>query len=239
MKTAIVSASKGDGAKFARMLENVPEDLQRETVATSLASVARNRRGDFGFAEYAQTYKGLRANPEVYSKIVKTLGPESDEVMRDLYEVSKRITDARANVLTTGKANQALLQSMTAESLLGKILGATIMRPAAAAGGSVVGGPWGSGLALMLADTLANGKKDALRAAGKMFTSAKFQNLITRAATGGAVKMNDVKALARDSTFQAFAKAVKLPLATDQREAWLLGALMSGTFQPGGIQENK
>ena len=239
MKTAIVSASKGDGAKFARMIEHVPEDLQRETVATSLASVARNRRGEFGFAEYAQTYRGLRANPEVYSKIVKTLGPESDEVMRDLYEVSKRITDARANVLTTGKANQALLQSMTAESLLGKILGATIMRPAAAAGGSVVGGPWGSGLALMLADTLANGKKDALRAAGKMFTSAKFQNLITKAAEGQPPNIGDVRALARDSAFQAFAKAARLPVATDQRELWIFGALQSGAFQPGGIQGDK
>lgn len=239
MKTAIVSASKGDGAKFSRMLENVPADLQKETVATSLASVARNRRGEFGFAEYAQTYKGLRANPEVYSKIVKTLGPEADEVMRDLYEVSKRITDARANVLTTGKANQALLQSMTAESLLGKILGATVVRTGTTSAGAAIGGVPGAAFGSVLADAITHGKKDTLRAAGKMFTSPKFQNLITAAAEGRIPNISDVRALARDSTFQAFAKAARLPLATDQQETWLFGALMSGAFQPGGIQGEK
>ena len=45
-------------------------------------------------------------------KIIKTLGPESRKLLDDFYEISRRVTDARANVLTTGKANQALVNSM-------------------------------------------------------------------------------------------------------------------------------
>jgi hypothetical protein len=226
MRSAVVSASKGDGEQFGKLMDLVPEDLRRETVATSLASVARNRRGEFGFAEYANTYRGLRANPEVYSKIVKTLGDGSDGVLRDLYEVSKRITDARANVLVTGKANQALLSSMSAENVVAKVLKSTIVRGATTAGTVALGGgPIGAGAANIITSAIAGGDRDALKAAGKLFASAKFQTLVEAAARGRMPNLDTIRETARSSAFANFARAVKLPFATQQREMWILSAL--------------
>jgi len=69
---------------------------------------------------------------------VDTLGKDSSVVLRDLFEVSKRITDARANVLTTGKANQAFAN---AEGLIGKVMESSItQRAATAATGFIPGG---------------------------------------------------------------------------------------------------
>lgn len=237
MRSSIVSAGKGSGEQFNKLLDLVPEDLRRETVATSLASVARNRRGEFGFAEYAQTYKGLRANPEVYSKIVKTLGDGSDQVLRDLYEVSKRITDARANVLVTGKANQALLQKMTAENLIFKVFGTLVVRSGAAAAGSAMFGPAGAGAASMVTSALSSGDRNALQKAARMFVSPQFQNLVVKAAAGEAPGLDQIRAVARSSAFDQFARAVKLPIATDQRELWILAALQSGAGVEGDEQK--
>jgi hypothetical protein len=227
MRSSVVSASKGDGEQFGKLLDLVPEDLRQETVATSLASVARNRRGEFGFAEYAQTYKGLRANPPVYAQIVKNLGEGSDQVLRDLYEVSKRITDARANVLVTGKANQALLKGMSAESFIGKILRTTVTRTGATVAGAALGGPVGAGVGSALTDALSHGSRDGLKAAGKMFTSAEFQRMATAAAAGEMPSLKQIRIVAGSSAFDQFARAVKLPIATDQRELWILSALQA------------
>jgi hypothetical protein len=134
MRTAITGAAKGDAGEFNRLLKTVPEDLRKETIATALASVTRSARGaekgGFGFSEFADIYPKLRANPPVYKTIVDTLGKDSADVLRDLYEVSKRVTEARANVLATGKANQALLQGMQAESLIGKVMESTLAKGA-------------------------------------------------------------------------------------------------------------
>jgi hypothetical protein len=238
MRSAIVSGSKGNGKTFNNLLDSVPEELRRETVATSLASVARNRRGEFGFAEYAQTYKGLRANPPVYAQIVKTLGEGSDQVLRDLYEVSKRITDARANVLVTGKANQALLQNMTAESLIVKVLGSVVVRGGSAAVASALGGgPVTVGATNVVINAITGGNRDALRAAGKMFNSPQFQNLVVKAAAGEMPGLDQIRTVARSSAFDQFARAVKLPIATDQRELWILAALQSGAGTEGDEQK--
>jgi hypothetical protein len=148
MRSAITGAAKGDAGEFSRLLKTVPEDLRKETIATALASVTRSSRGaekgGFGFSEFADIYPKLRANPPVYKTIVETLGKESADTLRDLFEISKRITDARAQVLTTGKANQALLQGMQAESLIGKVMESTLAKGvvtgAAAMGGCHFGG---------------------------------------------------------------------------------------------------
>jgi hypothetical protein len=230
MKSAIVSASKGDGQAFNRLLDFVPEDLRRETVATSLASVARNRKGEFGFAEYAQTYKGLRANPPVYARLVKELGEGADQTLRGLYVVSKYITDARAQVLTTGKANQALLEGMGAakvESLVGKIFRSMVLRTGATAAGAAVGGPPGAALAGVMTSALTDAKPSALQAAGRMFASKEFQRLAEAAATGKMPNLEQIRSVAVSTPFQHFARAVKLPGATTQRELWILAALQS------------
>jgi hypothetical protein len=224
MRTAITGAAKGDAGEFNRLLKTVPEDLRKETIATALASVTRSARGaekgGFGFSEFATIYPQLRANPPVYKTIVDTLGKESADVLRDLYVVSKRVTEARANVLTTGKANQALLQGMQAESLIGKVMESTLSK-GALTGAAAMGGPIAAAATSIITGAMTQGNKDSLKAAGKLFADEGFQKLAIEAATKGTPSEASIRRAAMSQSFQNFADAVKLPKALDARIQWL------------------
>jgi hypothetical protein len=224
MRTAITGAAKGDAGEFNRLLKTVPEDLRKETLATALASVTRSARGaekgGFGFSEFADIYPKLRANPSVYKTIVDTLGKDSADVLRDLYEVSKRVTEARANVLTTGKANQALLQGMQAESLIGKVMESTLSK-GALTGAAAMGGPIAAAATSIITGAMTQGNKDSLKAAGKLFADENFQKLAIEAATKGTPSAASIRRTAMSQSFQKFADAAKLPKALDARIQWL------------------
>lgn len=224
MRTAITGAAKGDAGEFNRLLKTVPEDLRKETLATALASVTRSARGaekgGFGFSEFADIYPKLRANPPVYKTIVDTLGKDSADVLRDLFEVSKRVTEARANVLTTGKANQALLQGMQAESLIGKVMESTLAK-GVVTGAAAMGGPIAAAATSVVTSAMTQGNKDALKAAGKLFADEGFQKLAIEAATKGTPSASSIRRTAMSQSFQKFADAAKLPKALDARIQWL------------------
>ena len=224
MRTAITGAAKGDAGEFNRLLKTVPEDLRKETLATALASVTRSARGaekgGFGFSEFADIYPKLRANPPVYKTIVETLGKDSADVLRDLFEVSKRVTEARANVLTTGKANQALLQGLQAESLIGKVMESTLSK-GALTGAAAMGGPIAAAATSIITGAMTQGNKDSLKAAGKLFADEGFQKLAIEAATRGTPSEASIRRTAMSQSFQKFADAAKLPKALDARIQWL------------------
>ena len=224
MRTAITGAAKGDAGEFNRLLKTVPEDLRKETIATALASVTRSARGaekgGFGFSEFADIYPKLRANPPVYKTIVDTLGKDSADVLRDLFEVSKRVTEARANVLATGKANQALLQGMQAEGLIGKVMESTLAK-GVVTGAAAMGGPIAAAATSVVTSAMTQGNKDSLKAAGKLFADEGFQKLAIEAATRGTPSEASIRRTAMSQSFQKFADAAKLPKALDARIQWL------------------
>jgi hypothetical protein len=230
MQSAITSAAKGDAAQFNKLMKVVPEELRKETVATALASVSSSRRAaqeGFGFAEFAKTYRGLRANPPVYKAVIDILGKDADAVLRDLYEVSKRITDARAQVLTTGKANQALVEAMKAEGLLAKVMSTTMaQRGVGAVAG--MGGPIGGAVMPDVVRYMTGANKDAVQAAGKLFASSEFQQLAIDAATKTQIPESAVRKTAMSQAFIDFAKAARLPQTLDARIQWLQNAMQAG-----------
>ena len=220
MRTAITGAAKGDAGEFNRLLKTVPEDLRKETLATALASVTRSARGaekgGFGFSEFADIYPKLRANPPVYKTIVDTLGKDSANVLRDLFEVSKRVTEARANVLTTGKANQAFAN---AEGLIGKVMESSITQRAATAAAGLV--PGGGLVAPDIIQFMSKSSAERIKAAGKLFADDGFQKLAIEAATKGTPSANSIRRTAMSQSFQNFADAAKIPKALDARIQWL------------------
>lgn len=230
MQSAVKSAAKGDAAQFNKLMKVVPPELRKETVSTALASVASSARagqeGAFGFAEFAKTYRGLRANPPVYKQMVDILGKESDRVLRDLYEISRRITDARAQVLTTGKANQALVESMKAENLVGKVMQSGAAQRAVGAAASMLG-PVGGAITPDIVKFMATGK-DSLQAAGKLFASDDFQKLAIEAATKTEVSPALIRRTVMSDAFRKFADTAKLPQGMDARVQWLQAAIQAG-----------
>jgi len=229
MQSAIKSAAKGDAAQFNKLMKVVPSELRKETVATALASVASSARagqeGAFGFAEFAKTYRGLRANPPVYKQVIDVLGKDADPVLRDLFEISRRITDARAQVLTTGKANQALVESMKAEGLLGTIMQSTMAQRAVTGAAGLV--PGGGFVAPDIVQFMSKGNTDAVKAAGKLFASDEFQKLAIDAATKPEVGEAVLRRAAMSKAFGNFATAAKLPQSLDARVQFLQSALQA------------
>jgi hypothetical protein len=229
MQSAIKSAAKGDAAQFNKLMKVVPPELRKETVATALASVSSSGRagqeGAFGFAEFAKTYRGLRANPPVYKQVIEVLGKDADPVLRDLFEISRRITDARAQVLTTGKANQALVEAMKAEGLLGTIMQSTMAQRAVTGAAGLM--PGGGLVAPDIVKFMSQGNTEAVKAAGKLFASDDFQKLAIDAATKPEVSQAVLRRAAMSKAFGDFATAAKLPQSLDARVQFLQSAIQT------------
>ena len=230
MQSAIKSAAKGDAAQFNKLMKVVPPELRKETIATALASVSSSARagqeGAFGFSEFAKTYRGLRANPPVYKQVIEILGKDADPVLRDLFEISRRITDARAQVLTTGKANQALVEALKAEGLVGKVMQSTMAQRAVTGAASVI--PGGGFVAPDIVQFMSKGNADAVKAAGKLFASDDFQKLAIETATKAEPSTAALRRTAMSKAFGDFAKAAKLPQSLDARVQWLQSAIQTG-----------
>lgn len=230
MQSAIKSAAKGDAAQFNKLIKVVPPELRKETIATALASVASSGRaaqeGAFGFAEFAKTYRGLRANPPVYKQVIEVLGKDADPVLRDLFEISRRITDARAQVLTTGKANQALVEAMKAEGLIGKVMQSTTAQRVVTGAASAI--PGGGFVAPDIVQFMSKGNADAVKAAGKLFASDDFQKLAIESATKTEPSQAVLRRTAASKAFADFANAAKLPQSMDARVQWLQSAVQTG-----------
>jgi len=192
-----------------------------------VSSSKRAAQEGFGFAEFAKTYRGLRANPPVYKEVIGVLGKDADPVLRDLYEISKRITDARAQVLTTGKANQALVEAMKAEGLISKVMQSSMaQRGVGAVAG--MGGPLGGAIMPDVVKYMAGANKDAVKAAGKLFASDDFQKLAIEAATKPQVADATLRKAAMSKAFTDFAKTARLPQTLDARVQWLQNAMQTG-----------
>ena len=187
LRTAVTAGTRGDVGGLNKILKAIPKDLQREAIATAINSLSLPGGASdlpFGFAQYAKTMKGLKQNKPIYNKIVSILGPDSDQFLTDLLNVSQRITEARGRVSQTGKANQAMiLEGLTAQNLAMRImdtsLGRRAVRGAAAGGGVIGGGPAGGAAADVITDVLLSaGKTDRVAAAGNLLNSSAFKSLV-------------------------------------------------------------
>lgn len=233
MRTAIQGASgRGDVSGLNRTLEMIPADLRGQAVASSLANIARSARSAddmFGFAEFSKMYRGLQNNSSVNKIVTGALGPEATRVMEDLYEVSRRVTAARGNVLTTGKANQAIVNGMAAEGLVARILnssmGKNATRAVASGAGAATAGPVGAGAAYTGAETLISaltvGKGQRLQQAGDLFASPEFQRLAVDMSIGRPTDAT-TRALTQNGAFRKWARANSI----QNPEQWLKGAIV-------------
>jgi len=247
MRNAITAGSKGNIAPLNKLLKVVPKDLQRETIATALMAQTRQVTSDmatdtagtrFGFTQYAKLYRQLRDNAPVYNQIVKILGPESHDLLNGLYVVSKRISDAQANVLTTGKANQGLVGAMKAEGLIKSVVDTTAGKVISTGVAAAGGGPIAAAFVTGIQSAISTGGKDVMQEAGKLMSSREFQDLAIKAASGDDVSPVMIKKLVMSERFKNFATAAKLPANAAEREAWVTSALQTGiqTAQPAPIQ---
>jgi hypothetical protein len=233
MQSAISTASTGDAAAFNRLMKVVPQELQKETVATALASVtagkAAGRAGVnetvFSPSEFTKVYRGLRANPPVYTQMVKIMGPEWDRASRDLYEISKRIADAQARIPTTGKANQ-ILGDMAVNGLFSQVMSSGAAQRVVTGVAGLV--PGGGLIAPDIIGFMAGAKGSGVQKAAKLFADPAFQKLAVEAATTGQASDATIRRTAMSQSFQKFADQIKLPKELDARVQFLQSAIQTG-----------
>jgi hypothetical protein len=180
----------------------------------------------FSPAEFTKVYRGLRANPPVYSQMVKIMGPEWDRASRDLYEISRRIADAQARIPTTGKANQ-ILGEAAIEGLFGKIMSSSLAQRATT--GAVGMLPGGGLVAPDIVQWMSATKGAGVQKAAKLFASPEFQELAVQAATkGGQPSQAVIRRTVMSKSFGDFAKEANLPQSLDARIQFLQSAIQTG-----------
>lgn len=236
LRNSINASVKGDDKGLTKLLNVIPKELQKEAMSTALLNYASSttKGGQFGFAQFEKMYRGMRDNSPVYAAVVKTLGPNADEILTDLYQVSRAIAKAQDSVLYTGKANQAILQNMKgAETLVGKVLegakAAAARGAAMEAATSMAVGPTGAGFMAGAVQAATTPRKDVAKAIGELLTSPEFKDVIQQVVKKGEAPPHAVTRLAKAKAMRGYGQYMSESFRRDitEREAWLNSAMQS------------
>lgn len=226
LRSAITNAARGDNGRINRVLDVVPEDLQRETLLTAISEVSRvqSGQGGFSFASYAKTYRGLRENGPAYGRISGILGDDTSNVMRDLYELSVHMDRASNNVPRTGQSNQGLLfaESKMSAFMNGPV-GRNVRGVAAGTVATAAAGPLAGGVAAVAGSTGRVGR-DTQRAFGNMVTDPRFKRMMTEAAKDGSVSDRSINAVRTSPAYRRWARVSGI----DDADAWILDTMLRG-----------
>lgn len=223
LRRALLQGSKGDVTALNQIFKNVPQELLKESLGAGLSDIVTSRNGKFNFNDYVKVYQGLRANPPIYNKVIKTLGSDKDELLQRLYVVSKRIVEAKNKIIHTGKANQQILKQMQEEALLQRVIRFTVEK-------GVQKITFG-GLSPSL-DMLFKSPKEKIKAVGDLFNSPEFKDLAISAINevpGGDKITKLVSSKAFKNWVKSTGKTIKDP------EGWILTAF---TQDKGENDEN-
>ena len=224
---AVRALPSGDVSKFINLIKTVPENMRQETVASGLATAFGKsaKQGNINFNSYAKWYEGLLKNKQAYAALMSNLPPAARKQLSDLYRVSKSISLATKERITTGRIQAVTDELKGADSLLGNIY-SLAKRSAAGAAAEVVTTPLGmpgAGISASIASALTKGKPSALKAADALISSPEFVESVKQAAKGN-TKQAALK-LAYSKPFIKFARAVGNPKEMSNRERWILQAI--------------
>jgi hypothetical protein len=231
-----ISESKTGGArKFNKLIKTVPEEYRKEALATAIASATRSKASQgFGFAEFRDFYPALRANPEVFGKIAKEMGPDWVKAMNSLLTVSRKMTDARSVAgLRTGATTQAeLRKSLAAQGKLQNFLNSSMAKRAVAFTASKI-----PGVDLLLPDIIefmSKLGKNKLDAAQQLFKDPAFLDALEQSASQGAPSKAAVNKLSMNQRFRSYAKAFGI---SDDPKVWLNSTLSAAAPQMNEQQQ--
>jgi hypothetical protein len=231
-----ISESKTGGArKFNKLIKTVPEEYRKEALATAIASATRSKASQgFGFAEFRDFYPALRANPEVFGKIAKEMGPDWVKAMNSLLTVSKRMTEARSvSGLRTGATTQAeLRKSLAAQGKLQNFLNSTMVKRGV---GFVAGSTPGVNMFVPdIIEWMSKLGKNKLDAAQQLFKDPTFLDALEQSASQGAPSKAAVNKLSMNQRFRSYAKAFGI---SEDPKVWLNSTLSAAAPQMNEQQQ--
>jgi len=214
LTTSVGRAAKGDIGNLRKMLNAIPKQMRREALLTSIIAGTRAKggqtKGDFGMSEFSSFMKGLDTNKKVRQEIALELGGETMRTLESLGRIADAVTTARANVITTGKANQDLLRNLSPERMLTTFAGSAPVRMTAQAAtlGTGVGPNIIEGAAKFAAGT----PQDDMKKVNALFNDSRFMGMISDVASG---RKPSIPRVASSPAFVSWANAsgIKNPRA--------------------------
>lgn len=234
------AAGKGGSSaqfnKLMKVLNTVPDELKRQTLATGIAAITQGRAVGragaevaFSPTEYVKVYRGLRANPPVYAQFAKIMGKDWEKTSQALYELSKRVADASARIPQTGKANQILAENAV-NGITGKVMESAMAQRIATGVASTV--PGGGFIAPDIVKWMTNSGAATVQKASDLFKSPEFQKLAVEAATKGTkVSEQQLRKLVLSQQFKNFARAANLPIKLEDQMIWIRSGLTAASTQ--------
>lgn len=213
--------AQGDTSKLLRLLSAVPEAQRPEIVASGLASAFRtaSTRGPITFSTYAKWYEGLLKNKQAHAAIMTNLPPSARKQLSDLYRVSKGISDASRERITTGRINAVMDEFKGADNLASRLYDVAKRGAVSATAGTAAGAVLGPGVGGAVAAALTKGaKKPAIQAADALLSSPEFIQL----AKAGGNPAEKARRLAKSKAFDRYVRAVGSPREMTNRERWIL-----------------
>lgn len=206
LKTAINQGAKGDVTNLNKVLKATPKELRKEAITTALSSLSQTNRANqtgFNFSQYNKIYRGLRQNPTIYKKLVRELGQGSHQVLLDLHQVSKVVSDATSRVSKTGSSNQALFTKATGENIIVQIADKTfgvVDGVANRASLGIVGNN-------MIGSILRAGRTDKTKALAELFRDESFMETMRGSAKTG-INPQQLKKLSRSAKFKNWSRSI-------------------------------
>jgi hypothetical protein len=231
--TAITQGGKGGVEAINKLLTNIPKDMHGTVLTTGLFQTATDAKGGFSFTNFANNYSKLREQSQVFKEFANAIGPDGVNLLNDFNAIGRRISNAQANIIPTGAANQ--LNALNAENLMLKILQGVGAAGAGAAATSVLG----ADLVQTVGAVIAAGggaafaqlkSKTNVQKLHDLMKSDKFRELAVSAATGEGVDRN-INRVAGSKEFRDYAKLVGIDMK-DARN-WLNSAISKGATIAG------
>ncbi len=231
---------QGDTSGFVRLVKSIPESMRQEVVASGLNTAFGKSaaNGNGSFAKYATWYEGLLKNKQSYAAIMTNLPPGARKQLSDLYRVSRSISAATKERITTGRINAIM---RPADNLGARLYDAAKHQGVAVGAGAVTGGVTstilgpvaGSAIGAAVTSALSKGAKPAaIKAVDKLITSPEFVELAKKAAQGSAPEQRRATLrLVHSAAWKRFAHASKQPINPTAAERWVTQALQNNNQQ--------
>lgn len=230
---AVRALPSGDASKLVRLLKAIPEDMRQDVVAsglnTAFGKTARN--GQLSFSSYAKWYEGLLRNKQAYTALMSNLPRQARKQLSDLYRVSKGISAATRERITTGRIQAVADELKGADTLMANIYGFAKRASVGAAAEAVttpIGLP-GAGIASGITSALAKGKPNAVKAADALIASPEFINLAKQAGKPG--EKAATLRLVHSKNFTRYVRAIGQPRELSNRERWVLQSMQAQNQQ--------
>ena len=234
LSTAVSALPKGNTSQLVKLITSVPKDMRQQVVASGLGTAfGKNaRNGSINFNSYAKWYEGLLANKQSYNAIMTHLPPEARQQLHDLYNVSKSISLATRERITTGRI-QAVKDAINdgPDNLMQRLYGVAgkVAKGVGMEVASSAVGMHGAGIGAALMSAVKSGKEPAIKAVDTLISSPEFKNSVTQIASGEVKPA--VSRLAYSQPFIKFVRAVGAPREMSNKEQWILQALENNNNQ--------